>query len=183
MNEPWGSRDRRERRRLAHRFAVLAFADDVTDAEPDEAPADGVTFQSLYDAALRSGPLGAEVAAALLEDPDLRADFDLLLERTARYQQPRAAVASTGSLDRRELGGIVVNLVTSRANAAQVYVLIETVDGGRSDLAELIVKTSAGEYLKESLPPPDEGTIRLLKSTGDPITKALRDPASEVFLL
>ena len=176
----WSSRDSDERHRLARRFAVRAFVENATNWDREEVTA-GIPFPRLYDSVLGAGALGAEVAAALLEDSDLRADFDLLLERTARYHLPRAAVASTGELDRRETGGLVINLVRSRANPAQVYVLIE-VEGDRDETV-LIVRTPVGEYLKESLPPPDGGTIRLLKSAEDPIIKALRDPASEVFLL
>ena len=176
----WSSRDSGQRRRLAHRYALQAFADDATDSDAAEASA-GVSFARLYGAALGNGALGAEIAAALLADPYVRADFDLLLERTAHHHLPRAAVASSGELRRRETGGLVLNLVPSRANPAQVYVLIEA--EGRRDETVLIVRTPAGEYLKESLPPPDEGTVRLLKSADDPITKALQDPDSEVFLL
>ena len=176
----WSSRDSDERHRLARRFAVRAFVENATNWDREEVTA-GIPFPRLYDSVRGTGALGAEIAAALLADSDLRADFDLLLERTARHHLPRAAVASSGELDRRETGGLVVKLVHSRADPAQVYVLIEA-EGDRDETA-LIVRTPVGKYLKELLPPPDGGTIRLLKSAENPIIKALRDPASEVFLL
>ena len=180
MSKGWQSRDGAERQRLRRRFALLAFAESAAETGLDE-PGSGVSFGRLYDAARGGVTMDAELAAALLGDPALRADFDLLLERTARHRLPRAAVASSGELHRRETAGLVVKLVRSRANPAQVYVLIE-VESGR-DEAVLIVKTAAGEYLKEVLPSPESGTVRLLKSVEDPFTQALRDATSEVFLL
>ena len=47
----------------------------------------------------------------------------------------------------------------------------------------LIVKTAAGAFLTEDLPPPETRTIRLLKAADDPMVRALGEPASEIYLL
>ena len=47
----------------------------------------------------------------------------------------------------------------------------------------LIVKTAAGAFLMEDLPPPETRTIRLLKAADDPIVQAVGEPASEIYLL
>ena len=47
----------------------------------------------------------------------------------------------------------------------------------------LVVKTAAGAFLMEELPPPEARTIRLVKAADDPVVRAVGEPASEIFLL
>ena len=184
MSTPWTSRSGAERQRLARRFADLGFAEEMLEGDDSLAEATpAVPFQRLYAAAVGEEPLGAELAAALLADPDLRADFDLLLERTAHCRVPAAAVASTGELDRREADGVSISLVPSHANQAQVYVLIEVEERLAKGCRCLVVRTRDGTYVNAPLPQPDAGVVRLLKNAEDPLASALRDPGSEVFVL
>lgn len=183
MSRTWASLGADERRMLGELFAAFALADEVVDAAHQAEPSAVVTLQRLYDAVDLPGPLGADVAAALLADPVLRADFEALLDRVACYRLPRAAVASTGRLDRREAAGCTISLIPSRADPTQTYVLIRAGEEGGPALRELLARVPSGEYLKESLPPPDGGTVRLLKADADALVAALRDPRTEVFVL
>ena len=54
---------------------------------------------------------------------------------------------------------------------------------GAAAPGRLIVKTAAGIFLVEELPPPETRTIRLLKAADDPVVQAVGEPASEIYLL
>ena len=54
---------------------------------------------------------------------------------------------------------------------------------GTTAPGRLIVKTAAGSFLMEDLPPPETRTIRLLMAEDDPVVRAVGEPASEIFLL
>ena len=124
-----------------------------------------------------------------------------------------AAAAGREGLARREAGGFVVRLVASRAGRDQVYLLVEmpeeatgsSGDGPEEDRAgtraggrpggrrapdaaprapgQLVVRTAGGEFLKQTLPSPEERTCRLVMAADDPLVRAVAEPASEVFVL
>ena len=229
MSRAWSARDAAEREQLKAAFTVLHGADllldeadhrEETDRGSDPgAPRTGPRplFARLHAAIHCAGPLPADLAVALRADPALRADFSLLLQRSARHYLPRAAAAASArSLDRREAGGFTLRLIASRAGGDQVYLLIELPEEGRdppsgvpgpkrmSGAADtcsaseprgerddpaaatpgrLAVKTAAGTFLMEDLPPPETRTIRLVKAADDPMVLAVGEPESEIFLL
>ena len=229
MSKAWSARSAEERERLEAEFVLHHGVDMLLDeevertetkTEGDPRPlkaAERPPFATLYRA-LRGGvALPEELGVALAADPALRADFSLLIERCALEHLPRAAAAAgAGALERREAGGCIVRLISSRAGDGQVYLLIELPEGGagvpaggpgaepsaveerlasssRRRAAEsgtgtaapgrLIVKTAAGAFLIEDLPPPETRTIRLLKAADDPVVQAVGEPASEIYLL
>ena len=229
MSKMWSARSTAERERLESEFVLrhgmdLLLDDQGHEGAPQQEDALGFRgessrppFARLYTALHRGRPLPADLAAALNADPELRADFSLLLERSALRHLPRAAAAAgTGALERREAGGCTLRLVPSRAGDAQVYLLIELPEGAGSPLLDdseaergaveaegdmsseqrrddggpetdapgrLVVKTVAGAFLMEDLPPPEARTIRLVKAVDDPVVRAVGEPASEIYLL
>ena len=201
MSKAWSARSAAERERLEAEFVLRHGIDMLLDeeVEPTETAPTGdprppepirrPSFARLYATLLDGGPLPEGLSAALAADPALRVDFSLLVERCALARLPRAAVAaSPGALDSREAGGYTLRLISSRAGDGQVYLLIELPeadDGGTGAAApgRLMVKTAAGAFLVEDLPPPETRTIRLLKAADDPVVRAVGEPASEIYLL
>ena len=181
MSTPWRTLSDGQRERLQAVFVAWHGADMLLDADDDAAAPSPPLFADLYAAASAPGPLPAAIAQALLANPALRADFNLLLRRTARVHVPRAAAAASGTLLRREAGGYSLRLVPSRSGAGQVYLLIEVPDG-HTPPQRLVVSNPDGTICKEELPPPTERTIRLLKSANDPLPRTFRQPDSELFL-
>ena len=181
MSTPWRTLSDDQRERLQAAFVAWHGADMLLDADDDALPSTRPLFAELVAAASAPGPLPAAIAEALLANPALRADFNLLLRRTARVHVPRAAAAASGTLQRREAGGYSLRLVPSRSGAGQVYLLIEVPDS-HPPPQRLVVSNPDGTICKEDLPPPTERTIRLLKGAKDPLPRTFRQPDSELFL-
>ena len=181
MSTSWRTLSRDQRERLQSEFVALHGADLLLEAERDPAPPSRLPFSELFAAATTPGRLPAATARALLANPRLRADFNLLLKRTARVHVPRAAAAASGTLERREADGYSLRLVPSRAGARQVYLLIDVPDG-QTPPRRLVITNPDGTVCKEDLPPPAKRTIRLLKDADDPLTRTFARPDSELFL-
>ena len=153
MSRPWNDRSPAERAALESAFVASHGVELLLDGDPEEArAADAVTpltsprvpFADLYSALRHPGPLPAGVAAALRDNPRLRDDFGLLLQRCAHLHVPRAAAAAgRGALRRREVAGFTIRVVESRASPHQVYLLVE--------LPAVSVAGSAGPDRQQSL--------------------------------
>ena len=181
MSTPWRTLSDDQRERLQAAFVAWHGADMLLDTDDHAAAPSRPSFTELVAVASASGPLPAAIAQALLRDPALRADFNLLLQRTALVHVPRAAAAASGDLQHREAGGYSLRLVPSRSGAEQVYLLIEVPDG-HTPPQRLVVSNPDGTICKEDLPPPTERTIRLLKDANDPLPRTFAQPDSELFL-
>lgn len=180
---PWADRTPEERDRLARAFAGLHGADTMLD--PGFGPAVPAAMSALFRAATDPAtPLPAGLVGRMAADPALRADFDRLLARVARYRMPRAAAAGTGALDRRAGDGVTLRLRPSSARPDQVHVLIDLPDTGPEDSPTvLIVRDGSGRVWKHGLGEPVEGIVRLLLAADDPCVTALGDPATEIDLI
>ncbi len=182
MSTPWRNLSDERRERLRAAFVAWHGADLLLEAEDDAEPPSRPLFAELFAAATAPGrPLPAAIGRALLADPALLQDFNLLLTRTARVHVPRAAAAASGALQRREAGGYSLRVVPSRAGDGQVYLLIE-VPEGQTPPRQLVISTPDGAICKEELPPPAGRTIRLLKDADDALPRAFARPDSELFL-
>lgn len=123
----------------------------------------------------------AEVEAAMAADPRLRADLDHLLRRMAVLSLPRLAAASSGGVGQRTGEGCRIVLKQSRADASQVYVLIEFDDPALTPRA-LFVCSRHRSHVRHPLPDAQGQTIQLLVDDGSELLAALQDVDAEVFL-
>ena len=196
MSKAWSERSEAERKAVEAEFVARHGAELLLDNESEPPPpadfqprpaAPRLPFGRLYAALRDGGPMPPEASEALRDDPELRDDFALLLERCARQHLPRAAAAAgREGLHRREAGGFVLRLVASRADRDQVYLLIELPEGSGAAAGapeRIVVKTPTGGFLKRELPTPEARTIRLLIAANDPLAQAIVEPANEVYLL
>ena len=181
MSTSWRDLSGNQRERLQAAFVAWHGADILLEADDAAATSSRPLFAELIATASAPGPLPAAIAEALLANPALHADFNLLLQRTARVHVPRAAAAASGALQHREAHGYSLRLLSSRSGAGQVYLLIEVPDGHMPP-TRLIVSNADGTICKEDLPPPIDGTIRLLKDADDPLPLTFGQAGSEVFL-
>jgi hypothetical protein len=123
-------------------------------------------------------PRADEVDEELRKSHKLRADFDHLLRRMARYSLPRLAAASSGAAITRTAEGCRITLRPSRADPTQIYVIIEA-DGPAQTL---FVRSDQGSHVRHPLPSAQDGVVQLLAEEGSDLVAALRDVESEVFL-
>lgn len=177
----WQSRSEIEKARIETAFSARHAADLWLDtAGPGQAKPAALPI--LYRAAKDpTAPLPAALVAQLATDTRLKADFDRLLSRIAACRMPRAAAASSGSLDRREAQGFVLRIRPSRADPDQVYLLIDIPD--RAETPQVLMARDNGEILRRALGEPQDGMFRLILERSDPLLAAIGDPATEIDLI
>lgn len=158
---------------------AAAVADGLT------APRDGVAaggFTELYAYATRPDRAPrAELLAALETDDELRRRFEALLRDIAFYRLPQVAAASGAAVSHRAVEGCRISLRESRAEASQVFVIIE-LDDRTAKPGSLFVCGAGQAVRRVALPEPREGRVQLLLEAGSDIVQGLRDIDTEIFL-
>ena len=183
MTTSWNGKTVEEKQAAERLFDALSNMDRISRAlhgDGDEAPAG---FAELY--AFATDPqaeMTPRLNAALAANVKLRRDLDALLSRTAIYQFPRAAAASSGDLDSREGDGFKLLLKASRAGADQLYVILELGDFAEQDPKALVLRGEGGLFLKQPLPVPVNGRIQMVAEAGSDLVNALRDVKTELYL-
>ncbi len=119
---------------------------------------------------------------ALSARPALADDLQSLLRKRAMLHSPRLAAASSGLESSRRGTGFTISLRRSRAEPAQVYVVIDVLDTSSGPPRTLFVSKRHEHLVKHALPDANGGTIQLLADAESDLVLALRDPDSEVFL-
>ncbi len=115
---------------------------------------------------------------------DARAQDDLsrLMARIAFAHMPRQAAAASTDVVRREAAQATLTLTLSRADDAQVYVIITLSNAEVKAPMRLTLKDRTGAFTDFDLGPFSAGRVQLLLRDDDPIVTALRDAETEVFL-
>ncbi|SCA56813.1 conserved hypothetical protein [Candidatus Terasakiella magnetica] len=148
---------------------------------PDEA-AQKVAFSELFAYAHDPNHTSSPVLqAALLNDLKLRRGLKRLLEKQSIVHMARAAAASTGDIDIREADGFKISLKPSKADASQIYLLIEAIDRDETP-SLLFINQEDGPILRLVIDDFYDGEAQILLSSDDDIVKALRNVKSEVIL-
>jgi len=118
---------------------------------------------------------------ALSHDLRLRRDFNRLISKQALAAFPRAAAASTGDIQQREEDGFRLTLKPSRADPAQVYLIIESIDRDESPHL-MFVQTEEEPVYRLVLEEFQDGEAQILLNEQEDIVKALRNFKSDVIL-
>mgnify|MGYP001387565028 CR=1 FL=1 len=147
--------------------------------EPSESGA--IAFNRLYAYASGARDEDPEVEAALARDGGLRKDFQRLLERVAPYYMPQVAAASTGPISERVGAGCRIRLEPSKAEAGQIYVIVELADKTAQPVT-LFVVDDQGQTQRLALPAARDGVIQILAAEGSELVSALGHIKSEVYL-
>ncbi len=176
----WSSLGAEGQRRAARRFAEHDAAEHLL-ADPEPRP-QGPGIADLY--AWATDPersFGRAEREALLRDPALRRGFSLLVSRVASLRVPAAAAASSGGLDTRSGPGLTVRLIPSRADPAQVYVVLELDRDVAATL--LLVMRDGFPAARLALPRAVDGHVQVIAADDSPVVEALRDPTTELLLV
>jgi len=118
---------------------------------------------------------------------DVRAQDDLsrLMARVAFAHMPRQAAAASAigsDVVRRETAQATITLTPSRADEAQVYVIITLSDADAKAPTRLTLKDRTGVFADFDLGPFSAGRVQLLLENESLIVTALRNAETEVFL-
>ncbi|MEQ9329396.1 MAG: hypothetical protein RJQ21_19095 [Rhodospirillales bacterium] len=168
--------------------SILAARELARHIGAESAAAEGVapsaTFADLYAYARSGDPaIPPALARDLASIPRLRDDLRALLRDLALYRADRVAAASSGgTMTQRRGDGFSLDLKPSRTGDGQVYALVILSDPDRAPRT-LFIQPPDGALLKVPLPDAAGARLQVLFEPGDPALAALRDPASEIFLV
>lgn len=173
-----------EQQEIVHDVWSLLIVQGAQHAHPlDAAP---VRFRDLVIWAVGDAePLPTRYKRALLVDPVLRRDFDLLLRCNAIAIGGRAAAASTGLLGWREGNGFDIRIVPSRTGDG-TYIKISYRDLPKMDgkVPSLLV-VIAPDGVRETMViiDSDEEGAQMLCANDHPVVALLGNPDTEILLL
>lgn len=162
-------------------LAALLTTDRVMTAPAN--PPGLVSPTELYTYATDAGyQPSPELLEALDSRPDVRASFHRLLDNTARYHLPQVAAASSGTIEQRESQGCKFSFRPSRANEAQMYVIIENTNDLEFAPKILFVCNRNGTTSRMELPSAQNGRVQLLLDRDSDMAKGLLDIKTEVYM-
>ncbi len=182
MTTGWHDFNPRQRHKAEDVFHALSMVDAIVEGIEEERPR-RAGFTDLY--AFATNPdreMSPTLSLAFAQDPSLEGDLLRILERTARYQFPKVAAASSGSVARRDGDQYRILLRPSRADPMQVYVVIELGDIMAAPPRTLYVCRPGCRCEKHRLPVAHDGTIQILADSGSSLVEGLQDNRAEVFL-
>jgi len=164
---------------VRHALDAVELTDQILNSNAESTT---VSFAEIYAYATDPNVLPSErLMQALSEDGRVRQDFDALLRNTSQYFLPQVAAASSGEISTREIDGCKITFRSSRADADQIFVIIELGDSEARPGA-LFICPEGRPTEKVALPEPRSGRIQLLFDTESPILRGLRNIDTEVFL-
>ena len=174
-NGPWQAR-------AEAAFAALdAYRALSAPAEAEAGVIGRPTFQRLYLYA--TGAIDdSEIVHAAREDRRTATTLAALVARFAPFRMPRQAAAASGSYNERQGIGWRMRFQRSRADAGQIYVVIE-LDDQRAAPKRLFAVTADDRCETCALPAAREGVIQLLEEEGSALLAALQERSTEVSLL
>ena len=123
-----------------------------------------------------------EFLQLLGSDQNIQNDFTIMLQNISHQFMPRVAAASTGSIDIREIDGFKLKFLQSKAQAEQIYIVIEMQETDDPP-GMLFIKEPKGSIKRIALPKFSNGRVQLLFDVRDPDLIALRNINSEVFII
>ena len=178
----WNTMTPRQKEAAAEIFDALSTLDTLCDRHAETAEGTRkVGFSDLYAFATGDRMMDADLRRALENDPRLGEDLNHLLDKVALCHFPRAAAASSGSVESREEEGFKIRLKQSRAVASQTHVIIELADE-QATPKTLFLCGPKPRYEKVELPEPQDGIIQLLAESDSDLVLGLGDIQMEVFL-
>jgi len=163
-------------------FSASQLADLVTSAVADNASA-RIPISRLHGIATDPGAgMPADVAAAMLQQPALRAAYRNLLARAANYQVPEAMAASTEVLPVRTGEGCRIRFLPSQAEANQVYLIVELDDPTAPPPSALVFCDQENFCAAMELTGWRNGVTQRIIDMESEILRLARDPTSTAYL-
>ena len=129
----------------------------------------------------------AAMEAAIRVDLNLYRSYRSLLTTLARRHIPRARAADDGERYQRAAEGVRISWRESRADAAQVYLMVELdPTAGFSDGEQLTLIVEPGEKppaQRRQLEPLSGGGCQLILAADDPLLIALQEDDAEIYIV
>ncbi|NVK19547.1 MAG: hypothetical protein HWE30_12685 [Methylocystaceae bacterium] len=122
------------------------------------------------------------VAKAVRENLSVRRIYRELLAKTSAFYIPEALAASTEEYPERHGEGCLVRLQDSRAQADQVYLIIEVKDQRRDLPKSLTLFGVEDKMVSLDLPAGRNGVVQTIIDRSSLAAVLLADPKTEIFL-
>jgi hypothetical protein len=119
---------------------------------------------------------------ALEGDVQLMSDFQRLLSNTAVIRMPQVAAASSGERTYREADGCKIVFKESRADPAQVFVIIELINKQAALPMMMFICHPDDSCRRVILGDSVDGRIQLLVDRDSHIVRGLSEVSTEVYL-
>jgi hypothetical protein len=173
-----------DRKTARLRFAEYEVHDGLTsDDAIQDAAAPSMAISRLYTVVANPGAaLPADVAAAMLRQPRLRAVYRELLARAATFHIPESMAASTDDLAIRAGDGCRIRFEASRAEPDQIYVIVELDDPSGPPPSGLVFCDVENFCASLELTGWRNGVVQLIVERDSDILRLARDPKSMAFL-
>ncbi len=163
-------------------FSANQLADLVASATVGGASA-RIPISRLHGIATDPGAgMPADVAAAMLQQPALRAAYRNLLARAANYQVPEAMAASTEALPVRTGRGCQIRFLPSQAETNQVYLIVELDDPAAPPPGGLVFCDQEDFCAALELTGWRNGVAQRIIEADSDILRLARDPKSTAYL-
>ncbi len=164
------------------RFAASELVESVANAAADGV-LKSISASRLYAIANEPGaPMPADIAAAMLQRPTLRATYRDFLAGAASYSVPEAMAASSEDLPTRKGDGCLIRFLPSQAEPDQVYLVVELDDPGRAAPKALVFCDRDDFCGVVELTSWRNGVAQLIVEMGSDILRMARDPHSTAYL-
>lgn len=138
------------------------------------------SFAELY-AYANGGAAPANLLQALTKNADVACDFQRLLENRAAVHFPRAAAASTGAMEQRQVPGARMFLRPSRADDDQVYLIVALDDPASAPTTMIALRVDQPPE-RAVLPAFKDGRAQLLLDKSSALVQAFQDVNAEIYL-
>lgn len=119
---------------------------------------------------------------ALEDDGQLMSDFQRLLSNTSSIYMPQVAAASSGERTYREADGCKIMFKESRADPAQMFVIIELINKQAVPPTMMFICHPDNSCRRVILGDSVDGRIQLLVDRDSHIVRGLSEVSTEVYL-
>ena len=142
----------------------------------------GISVSRLYTYATTSSGVDEELETKLGENLNLRRIYKDMVERTSRFHLPEAMAASSEELPSRHGQGCRIRMEASRAEADQIYVIIE-IDGEADQPPSTLIVCDADQNCRRfGLPEIRNGVAQLIAERQSDLVTMLMNPKAEAYL-
>ena len=163
-------------------FTDAALVQELTDALASGGAEAGVSLSRLYRHATNMSQIDQALERSLRENLNLRRIYKDMVERTSRFHLPEAMAASSEELPSRHGQGCRIRMEASRAEADQIYVIIE-IDGEADQPPSTLIVCDADQNCRRfGLPEIRNGVAQLIAERQSDLVTMLMNPKAEAYL-
>ncbi len=119
---------------------------------------------------------------ALQRDSKLKMDVRRLMANLSQYALPRSAAAASGEMMRRDSGGVLLEMMASKARSSHAYLVVTLRNEQNRRPSRLSLMSDDGTVVHLRLPDFDGAETQVILEFDSVAYRLFGDPMTEVFL-